>query len=489
MLNRLSLAFGRKPKGGKNEFKGLLDSDSDEDDDDFDIEADAAPGATVLQTSVNVAKMCMGTGTLALPFAAQKGGLIFNVVGLFLIGMWNYYSTNCLLRCLEYAPQIENEGEDEVMRGSFSVRMLEDTRESYSRGSIARMSGKYGSLARTKSGRRIGSRPPPPDGTTTYGAVAWYAAGRKGLVLLDTLMILLFFGIVVAYEVAMASFIADMPFTTGSSKVDLLIPSTIVAALSCAKDMSFLSNFSGMGLIAVGVSFLVISLQGIWENGITGFQNSLELNLWPETFGDACSWFGVVVFGYGVVPFVFNIRNSMSNPDDITLAVEIGLFIVVLGYIIISNGIRVLFSPSHTFTGDVLQAMPDTWISLVVRFLMTFVISVTAPLIIVPFGELLEGKLGVGGGEQHHKAVMVRLTICVVCTGLSLLLGDGFVNVVSFIGCFCMSMVGFVLPTLFCVQLSTEKLRKLDAAMLVVGIIATAYTSTLTFKAMIAGAG
>ena len=41
----------------------------------------------------------MGTGTLALPFAAEKGGLLFNVMGLALIALWNYYCANCILRC------------------------------------------------------------------------------------------------------------------------------------------------------------------------------------------------------------------------------------------------------------------------------------------------------------------------------------------------------------------------------------------------------
>ena len=34
-------------------------------------------GGTVLQTSLNVAKICTGTGTFALPYASEKGGLLF----------------------------------------------------------------------------------------------------------------------------------------------------------------------------------------------------------------------------------------------------------------------------------------------------------------------------------------------------------------------------------------------------------------------------
>lgn len=100
------------------------------------------------------------------------------------------------------------------------------------------------------------------------------------------------------------------------------------------------------------------------------------------------------VSGYGVVPVIFNIRDSMAEKQYIGRSTQIGLGMVYFGYLFISNGVRVLFSPTHSFDGDVLQALPATWIALVVRLLMTFVVAVTAPLIVVPCGELIEGKLG-----------------------------------------------------------------------------------------------
>jgi hypothetical protein len=35
-------------------------------------------GSTVLQTSLNVAKICTSMGTLTLPYASEKGGILFN---------------------------------------------------------------------------------------------------------------------------------------------------------------------------------------------------------------------------------------------------------------------------------------------------------------------------------------------------------------------------------------------------------------------------
>jgi len=441
-------------------------------------------GATVFQTSINMGKMCMGTGTLALPFAAEKGGLLFNAIGLFLIGLWNYYSANCLLRCLEYLPHI-----DTVVDRS-SHNNLDQMEQQQS---------EYGTSESNGTKSKISAMPPPPEGTTTYGAVAWYASGPKGLLALELLMLMLFFGLLIAYEVAMMSFIADTPFTTGSRKIDLLIPSTLIALLSCVKDIGFLSKFSGMGLFAVMLSFVVISWQGYQENGFSGYSNAFELNQWPESLSAASSWFGVVVFGYGVVPFVFNFRDSMAVPDQVTQALQIGLFLVYVGYVVISNGVAVLFSPSHIFEGDVLQAMPNTWISLMVRLLMTFVVAVTAPLLVVPFGELVEGKLGIDSTQPSsaHMRIVVRVTFIAVCTVFSEFLGSGFVHVVSFIGCFCVAMTGFVLPPLFCIQLSNQRrsARKdgpgidsvliCDIGVLVLGITATVISSTLTFRELI----
>ena len=112
-------------------------------------------GASVFQTSLNMAKMCMGTGTLALPFAATEGGLLFNIIGLLLIGMWNYYSANCLLRCMEYTVDCaDNDEQQYTSYGAIETNMEESA-----------------------TTRRYHS---PPPGTTAYGKVAWHASGYKG---------------------------------------------------------------------------------------------------------------------------------------------------------------------------------------------------------------------------------------------------------------------------------------------------------------------
>lgn len=210
----------------------------------------------------------------------------------------------------------------------------------------------------------------------------------------------------------------------------------------------------------------------------------------------------------------------MAEPRHITLSLRAGLLLVYVGYVVISNGLRLLFSPSYVFDGDALRAMPPGHASShLVRLLMTLVLSVTAPLIVIPFGELAEGKIWTAtpdgdaaddddGGKQRRRSSMrrrfVRVPFCLACMTVSEFVPDGFVHLVSFIGCFCGGTTGLVLPPLFCLRLSrggwtgrndatnprrggdVDKAAFLcDVVALCLGIAATSITSFMTFHVLI----
>eukprot|EP00804_Cyclotella_cryptica_P015060 CCRYP_000635-RA/>CCRYP_000635-RA protein AED:0.02 eAED:0.02 QI:161/1/1/1/1/0.66/3/916/264 len=205
-------------------------------------------GATVFQTSLNIAKLCMGTGTLALPFAAQKGGLVFNMIGLGIIVVWNYYSADCLLRCLDYLPRTNEEQINNMCNNIECFKMQpEENRKLY---------GATGDFDETRTQNASCTLShSPPEGTTKYGIIAWHAFGKPGLVVLDLVMILLFVGLLTSYEAAMMSFIDSINQSTGRRGYDKIIPSIAVAVLSWADDLSFLSSFSVVGLLALALAF------------------------------------------------------------------------------------------------------------------------------------------------------------------------------------------------------------------------------------------
>jgi hypothetical protein len=178
------------------------DIDDDIDDSICDKNDDDGVGrkATIFQTSLNVTKICMGTGTLALPFASEVGGLLFNAIGLFVIGAWNYYSADCLLRCLEYLPEVDDVVDEVAVVGGGGGRGREDLYGEFGGGDGIAVPILYGGnglkprveslgygtndpveeTSATRRRRHHDRMPPPPQGTTAYGRVAWYASGPKG---------------------------------------------------------------------------------------------------------------------------------------------------------------------------------------------------------------------------------------------------------------------------------------------------------------------
>ena len=129
-------------------------------------DSSAAEGKTSLtRTSVNIAKLCMGTGTLALPFAACQGGMIFNAVGMALVTAWNIYSVDRLLRCLEY---IEEE--------------------------------KVHSMFKHSSPERLDGEVSENEGTNTLSLISKEAFGNTGVMIVDTCLLILMIAIIIAYQ-------------------------------------------------------------------------------------------------------------------------------------------------------------------------------------------------------------------------------------------------------------------------------------------------
>lgn len=540
-------------------------------------------GGTVFQTSLNIAKTCMGTGTLALPYAACQGGLLFSLIGLGLISLWNLYSIDRLLKCLELVPPVDDDdsddedddalGKDEEggievsgitgngeargtrnsageqpgqggrrrtgkssrhsscsrhkrtgssMRKLFSRLMSDrviigvaaadlngengvdgkelllppatamppslqvgDTAASADRGygSVGAQNTESAAaaapslpteppLAATRARARRTSRPPP--GTATYGRVAYHAFGPSGLHVLDAVMTILLMGIIVAYECAIMSFLAPTPLSTihlgGSAVLDALLwTAAVIAPLSCVPDMGYLGKFSACGIAAVLATFVGIFWYGLAENGVSGLGMISWSDLWPRGgfwgVEGMSRWFGVAAFGYGVVPITYNIRESMSEPSRMGRATEMALLLVYAVYALISTGVAIVYRPftgAEGFEGDVMQALPVGWIPTAIRLAMTFVVLVTAPLLVVPCAQLVEGKLGISGSNvsreqstsqsfvrRHAKVlgVAIRYAICFLCIGVSIAV-PGFVNVLSFVGAFCVALTSFVFPPL-----------------------------------------
>jgi amino acid permease len=448
----------------------LREESSDEDDD--------ASQASVVQTILNLMKSCMGTGSFALAYACQQGGIVVFLVGLVGVTAWNVYSVQRLCQCLNYIPSQGTKHRPEASPRRSTT--LETT-----------------ATTALEEGYRIQTTDCPPEGTTTLGVVAWYAFGPTALRGMDSMLLLFFFGVLVAYLAAMRDFLHDTPFSLGNVW-DCIISATIMASLSLVPNVGYLSKVSAAGLLVLVASFVVIAICGIQFAKQEHEETSTPaLNLWPESLVGLSHWFGIVVLGYGIVPLTYNFRESMAEPHRLVEATAMALSGVAVLYVFIGLGLYLLFPGVQ---GEILHELGGGFVPVLTRLAMVWVVLMTAPLLIIPCSELLEGKFGISGSDTVSPSLslsvkrrdLVRFGIMAVAVCIAVLV-PSFVEVLAFVGCACVTLLGFCLPPIFHMRLlykcdprerhsSSRGAFVLDGVLLAWGVFATISSTLYTIS-------
>jgi amino acid permease len=476
------------------EASPLLVFDTTNDADSFLHDAAAAAAtatgqASVWQTIMNLMKTCMGTGCLALAFACQQSGVVLYVAGLLAIAAWNIFCIHRLVQCLAYIPE---QHQHHPIVGERRGREHATTKLYY----LSEDEEAENSEDETAEGFLLAQQH-PPRGTSTFGKVAWYAFGSVGLQVFDIIFVLLLLGIIIAYVAGVISFVGDTPFSVNRI-ADAVVTGCIMGTMALVPDMGYLSGASAKGLTVLLLAFMVIAAFGFLGSDDTGGIDAMQtvapsMKLWPRSLSGVSHWFGIVVFGYGVVPLTYNFQESMKEPDKMVGATAGALAGVAVSYIFMGLGLYALFPD---LTSDVLHELPATGIlPVLTRLAMSWTILVTAPLLIVPCAELLEGKLDFTHRMPLHRAI-VRFSVVGVCVIVAVVL-PGFVQVLSFVGCFCVALVGFCLPPMLhlrLVYLATKQTSAsprivpnktdviLDVLFLAWGVVATIVSTICTLR-------
>jgi len=331
--------------------------------------------ASNFSTALNMAKTCMGTGCLALPYACQQGGMIIYIIGLIVVAVWNVYSVHLLCRSTNH---------------NNSLQAL---------------------------------------------AQATYGGGWEQVI--NRCLQALLLGIIVAYLSAVIQL--------GEPLVPRVVTASISAILICGISMvphlGWLSPVSAVGLVVlVGVLLTVLAY---------GEPHWTQVEPWPASWHGLAQTFGVVVFGFGVVPLTFFFKDSMQHPTQITKVTATALGGTCFVYALAGT---VLYAYFPQVSGDILTEIPllvDSVVQpvpLLLRLAMVLVVVLSAPLLVVPLAELLE--------DNGPRSVWVRSGICVTAAMLALEFPQ-FVQVLSLVGGTCVALVSFVLPPLFARRVTT----------------------------------
>jgi len=174
-------------------------------------------------------------------------------------------------------------------------------------------------------------------------------------------------------------------------------------------------------------------------------------------------------------------------------ATRISMLAVFITCVVLGDVISIIFVQG--IHSDILAELPNSALPMVLRLLMIFVVITTIPLIIIPAGELVMDKLfGRGKDSSSRTIFIVRFLIAQLCALISVEVPN-FVYVISFIGCFTVALASFAYPPLLHLRClykfypvekrhSKMKLVVADVILLVWGLVATGFTSVLTFRSM-----
>ena len=309
---------------------------------------------------------------------------------------------------------------------------------------------------------------------------------------------------------------------TTSPGGDPVLTRLISSALSLAvvlplslRPFSFLSYTSVAGLLALGLAFLVLILNGIatLSNG-DGNPTAAEPapSPWQQAFSTTprglAEFYGVVSFCFGIPPLAFPIEGSMGRPDRFPSAVCWSMAAVALLYIGICETVALLYPNAPS---NILMALPaDSILATSVRLLVAAVCLLSYPLALVPLAESMEkalvpacassdeeraplrGAAGAGAGAaapvEGGRRTRLAVRMGVVVASAMFAAGVPCISVIiSFIGAFSVALLALVLPPLFHLCLVSMRQTRRDAlkdvALLVLGSVATIVATVLTAQA------
>lgn len=297
-------------------------------------------GASAVQSVLNLCKVCIGTGALALPFAFSEGGLLFGAVGLAGIAAWNYYAS-CRLDALR-----QHTAKDS-----------------------------YASLAEH---------------------VFESATVRR---LVDVCTIATLTGVCVVYTLTFATLVHATPWALSpggdatAPSLEIFLCGLLVLPLCVTPHMKFLAHTSALGLGALVVGFGAIGAYGLSRNALVACAAPAALA--PRDITHFSRWFGarlskgaacratrlgsaapsnltvllcfcfclvvalgVAAFCFGVPPLQFSLQDAMAQPRDFTRFLKVALGLVWALYACSGVGIAYLYR-CETIQENILTNLPD----------------------------------------------------------------------------------------------------------------------------------
>ncbi|PSN61071.1 amino acid transporter [Corynespora cassiicola Philippines] len=374
-------------------------------------------------------KAFIGTGIMFLPKAFKNGGMLFSSITLITVAVVTSLCFHLLLQCR------------------------------------SRYGGGYGELGEAISGTRLRSL---ILFSITISQIGFVCAG------------------IIFTADNLASFLNAV---THSTKAPLSTNALIGIQLIALIPLSFIRNISKLGPAAVLADvFILIGLTYIYWYDISSIIQMGGFNPTIELFNprDFTLTIGSAIFTFEGIGLILPIQSSMKHPEQFNKL----LFIVMLLITIIFTSVGFLCYGTfgNRVSVEIITNFPqDSKLVNAVQFLYAMAVMVGEPVQLFPALRIIEGRIfGHRSGKQNNltkwKKNIFRTSL-VLLTGLISVVGASNLDkFVALIGSFACVPLVYIYPAFLHYNgVAETRLARLgDGIMMVVGVIAMVYTTSIT---------
>ena len=368
------------------------------------------PGASVREATVNMMKICVGSGVMALPWGFLQGGAL-SLGGMVVIGLWNWWTSLQLVRCRHALAN------DPALWALGSVQ-----------GGVPR---------------------------SAYSALAFAVLGRPGLILLEGSLLAVLTGVCASLQIQFAQFAAsvlphdgDGPASGGYYTACVLASAALLAPLVLQRTLSGLSRVSVAGLLVLVCGLAAVGIDG-WQRYGDHWRLAKRLTTMPDLAG-AAAFFGIAAFSFGTQAMILPVQEGMREPKRVGEALSIALVAVIALYVLVGAGLGQLYESAQGGVQQliILNLTPGTAVALAVETCSAAVALLSYPLPLVPVVQLLlPACAGCAGIKPKRREDAVRLGLLGFTTCVALFV-PSFGAMAGFLGCLNVTMAQLLPPLL-----------------------------------------
>ncbi|KAI0166833.1 transmembrane amino acid transporter protein-domain-containing protein [Hypoxylon sp. FL1284] len=378
-----------------------------------------------LNAALLLLKSFVGTGVLFLPRAYLNGGMMFSNLVLFFVAALSYY---CFV-------------------------LLVTTR--------LKVNGSFGDL-----------------GGILYGN--WM---RK---LILTSIVVSQIGFVAAYIVFTSENLRAFIIAVSNCRVDVKISWLILMQMLIFLPFSLIRDIGKLGFTAlIADAFIIIGLAYLFYYDILTLNTNGLADIIQFNQKDWTLFIGTAIFTFEGIGLIIPIQESMKSPSKFP-KVMFYVMIIITVLFITMGAVSYAAYGSKTETVVLLNLPQDNKLVNGVQFLYSLAILLSTPLQIFPAVRIMENALFTRSGKYNPyikwQKNMFRFFVVFLCAAIAWGGADDLDKFVALVGNFaCIPLVYIYPPMLHYKGVATTKTRKItDICLCIFGVIAMAYTTSLT---------